>query len=122
MPKLKRYLKKGEPHPLEQVTDEKDRQRIRLTFQAIEGFVMCSCFATGLVQMISLRFSECAPNLLFRYYLRTPSKTVVSEATVVVHLRKSIFRLFAQNPHLSITQIIRSKHEMPDIDEDFLAS
>ncbi|GAV12812.1 hypothetical protein [Paenibacillus sp. NAIST15-1] len=47
MPKLKRYLKKGEPHPLEQVTDEKDRQRIRLTFQAIEGFVMCSLLRNG---------------------------------------------------------------------------
>ncbi|MGG4191875.1 hypothetical protein [Paenibacillus sp. UNC217MF] len=42
MPKLKRYLKKGEPHPLEQVTDEKDRQRIRLTFQAIEKDSSCA--------------------------------------------------------------------------------
>ncbi|MDT8977880.1 hypothetical protein RQP50_16720 [Paenibacillus sp. chi10] len=47
MPKLKRYLKKGETLPLEQVTDEKDRQRIRLTFQAIEGFVMCSLLRNG---------------------------------------------------------------------------
>ncbi|MFB6367972.1 transposase, partial [Paenibacillus elgii] len=77
MPKLKRYLRNGEPHPLEQVTGETDRQRIRLTLQAIEGFVMCSCIATGLVQLIALRFSERIPGLFFRY-LRTPSKTIVS--------------------------------------------
>lgn len=121
MPKLKRYLRKGEPHPLEQVTEEKDRQRIRLTLQAIEGFVMCSCIASGLVQLIALRFSGRVPALLFRY-LRTPSKSIVSEATVTAYLRKSIFRLFAQNPHLSITKIIRSRQANPDVDADSLAS
>ncbi|SCW29902.1 hypothetical protein SAMN04487970_10021, partial [Paenibacillus tianmuensis] len=113
--------RKGEPHPLEQVTDETDRQRIRLTLQAIEGFVMCSCIAMGLVQLIALRFSERVPGLFFRY-LRTPSKTIVSEATVTVYLRKSIFRLFAQNPHLSITKIIRSKQDTSIVDADLLAS
>lgn len=121
MPKLKRYLRKGEPHPLEQVTEEKDRQRIRLTLQAIEGFMMCSCIATGLVQLIALRFSGRVPALMFRY-LRTPSKSIVSEATVTAYLHKSIFRLFAQNPQLSITKIIRSKQESPDFDADSLAS
>jgi hypothetical protein len=121
MPKLKRYLRKGEPHPLEQVTNEQDRKRIRLTFQAIEGFVMCGCIATGLVQLIALNFSQRVPGLFFRY-LRTPSNAIVSEATVIAYLRKSIFRRFAQNPHLSITQIIRSKQETPDSANDFLAS
>lgn len=121
MPKLKRYLRKGELHPLEQVTDEQDRNRIRLTLQAIEGFVMCSVIATGLVQLIALRFSGRSHALFFRY-LRTPSKSIVSEATVTAYLRKSIFRLFAQNPQLSITQIIRSKQAASDIDADSLAS
>jgi hypothetical protein len=121
MPKLKRYLKKEESHPLEQVTDEKDRQRIQLTVQAIEGFVMCSCIAMGLVQLIALRYSHQVPGLFFRY-LRTPSRSIVSEATVTVYLRKSIFRLFAKNPHLSITEIIRSKQDASDFDADLLAS
>jgi hypothetical protein len=121
MPKLTRYLKKGEPHPLEHVTHEQDRQRIRLTLQAIEGFVMCGCIATGLVQLIALNFSQRVPGLFFRY-LRTPSKAIASEASVIAYLRKSIFRLFAQNPHLSITQIIRSKQETSDSAADFLAS
>ena len=121
MPKLKRYLKKEEPHPLEQVTDEKSRQRIQVTVQAIEGFVMCSCIAMGLVQLIALRFSHRVPGLFFRY-VRTPSKSIVSEATVTVYLRKSIFRLFATNPHLSITEIIRSKQDTSDFDADLRAS
>jgi hypothetical protein len=121
MPKLKRYLKKGEPHPLEQVTEEADQQRIRLTVQAIEGYVMCSCIAMGLLQLIALRFSHRVPGLFCRY-LRTPSKTIVSEATVMAYLRKFIFYLFAKNPHLSITKIIRSKQDTSDFDADWMAS
>jgi hypothetical protein len=121
MPKLNRYLRKGETHPLEDVNDEQVRRRIRLTLQAMEGFVMCQCIAMGLLQLIALRYSGRVPTLFFRY-LRTPSRTVVSEATVAAYLRTSIFRLFAQNQHLSITQIIRSKQKMSDSDADSLAS
>jgi hypothetical protein len=121
MPKLNRFRRKGEPDPLEQVTDEQHRKRIRLTLQATEGFVMCSCIATGLVQLIALRFSGRVPALFFRY-LRTPSKAIVSEATIVAYLRKSIFRLFAQSPHVTLTQIIRSKQIASDSNADSLAS
>lgn len=120
MPKLNRYLKKGEAHPLEQVKDE-EAKRIHLTLQAIEGFVMCQCIAMGLLQLIALRYSGRVPALFFRY-LRTPSRSIVSEATVAAYLRSSIFRLFAQNPHLSVTQIIRSKQKTSDFDADLLAS
>lgn len=101
MPKLNRYLKKGEAHPLEQITDTKDKENIQLAIKAIEGYVMCSCIAMGLLQLISIHYSHRVPGLLFRY-LRTPSKAVVSEATVKAYLQRSIFYLFAQNPHLSI--------------------
>lgn len=121
MPKLNRYRRRDERDPLEQVTSKSDRQRIRLTLQAIEGFVMCSVIATGIVQLLALRFSGQTPARFFRY-LRTPSKSIVSEATVTAYLRKSIFRLFAQNPHLSITKIIRSKQDSSDFDANSLAS
>ncbi|CAM4352865.1 hypothetical protein PAAL109150_22285 [Paenibacillus alkaliterrae] len=87
----------------------------------IEGCVMCSCIAMGLLQLIALCYSPRVPGLFFRY-LRTPSKTFVSEATVMAYLRKSIFRLFARNSHLSITKIIKNKQEMPNFDEDSLVS
>ena len=121
MPKLKRYLRKGEPHPLEYVTDEREKENIRLTVKAIEGYVMCSCIAMGLLQLVAVRYSSLVPSLFFRY-LRTPSNTIVSEATVMVYLRKSIFRLFARSPHLSITQIIQAKQEIDDSYADSLAS
>ncbi|MEI7028426.1 transposase [Paenibacillus sp. y28] len=121
MPKLNRYLKKGEVHPLEQVKDEQDQRRIHLTLQAMEGFVMCQCIAMGLLQLSALRYSGRTPTLFFRY-LRTPSRTVVSEATVSAYLRQSIFRLFAQNKHLSITKIIRSKQDNADFDATSVAS
>ncbi|WP_245864157.1 hypothetical protein [Paenibacillus donghaensis] len=121
MPKLNRFLKKAEAHPLEAVKDEQDRRRIEQTIQAIEGFVMCQCIAMGLLQLIALRFSDRTPGFFFRY-LRTPSLAVVSEATVAAYLRKSIFHLFVQNPHLHITKIIQSKQETSIVDEESRAS
>ncbi|UOF92785.1 transposase [Fodinisporobacter ferrooxydans] len=121
MPKMKRYRKKGESHPVEQVIDDKQRTHIRQTVKAIEGYVMCSCIAMGLLQLIAVRYSSRVPGLFFRY-LRTPSKAVVSEATEMAYLRTSIFRLFARNPQLSITKIIQSKQETPEIEVDLLAS
>jgi hypothetical protein len=70
MPKLNRYLKKGEAHPLEHVKDENAQHQIHLTLQAIEGFVMCQCIAMGLLQLLALRYSGRVPALFFRY-LRT---------------------------------------------------
>lgn len=110
MPKLKRHLKKGEAHPLEQVTDPGDRHNIQQTVKAIEGFVMCGCIATGLLQLIAVKFSNRVR--AFRY-LRTPSKGTVSEGTVMDYLRKFIFRMFAHNPHLPVTEIIQHKQETP---------
>lgn len=121
MPKLKRYLKKGETPPLEQVTDPKERRNIQQTIKAIEGFVMCSCIAMGMLQLIAVQFSSRNRLCSFRY-LRTPSKTIVSEAMVMAYLRKFIFRMFARQPHLTVTKIIQMKQEIPDSDEDWLAS
>jgi hypothetical protein len=110
MPKLNRFLRKNEAHSLKAVTNEQDQQRIQKTIQAIEGFVMCQCIAMGLLQLVVLQFSGRTSELFFRY-LRKPSHAVVSESSVAAYLRKSIFRLFAQNPHLSLTKIIKSNRK-----------
>ncbi|GGB44647.1 hypothetical protein GCM10011409_22780 [Lentibacillus populi] len=107
MPKLKRYLKKSETHPLEQVTELKDRRNIQQTVKAIEGFVMCSCIAMGLLQLIAVKFSHKGSVRFFRY-LRAPSKSIVSEATVMAYLRRFIFLMFARNPPLTVTKIIQN--------------
>ncbi|MNO57459.1 hypothetical protein D3C76_479960 [compost metagenome] len=58
IPKLNRFLRKEEAHPLEVVKDELDRYRIEQTIQVIEGFFMCQCITMGLLQLIALRFSS----------------------------------------------------------------
>ncbi|WP_100489769.1 transposase, partial [Sporolactobacillus pectinivorans] len=49
MPKLNRYRKSDEAEPLDQVTEENVQKRICQTVKAIEGFMMCSCIAMGLL-------------------------------------------------------------------------
>ena len=57
-----------------------------------------------------------------RLYLRTPSKTVVSEATVACYLRKNIIRIMAKNTSLSITKIIKNKQVDLSFYEDLQVS
>ncbi len=117
MPRLKRYSKKGEPHLLESVTDEKDHKRILNTIRAIESYVMYSCIALGLLQILSMHFSKQLNWSIVRY-LHTPSKEIVSEATIACHLRKIIFHSLGKNGNLSITQIIKSKQGDLEFCED----
>jgi hypothetical protein len=121
MPRLNRYRKAGESEPIQQVTGSRDRKRIRQTVKTIEGYMMVSCVTLGLLQLIALRYSKKTPAPFFRY-LRTPAKRVASEATVMAYLRRSIFQRFARNRHLTLTQIIQEKQEMPASEEDSLIS
>ena len=121
MPKLNRYLKKNEKAPIEHVTNPKDQEKICQTVKAMEGYVMFSCIAIGLLQMISLSFSKDIQAKPFRF-LRTPSRAIVSEATVMCYLRQNIFRIMLKKPNLSITRFIMDKQEQPDISEDLQVS
>lgn len=94
---------------------------IQLTVKAIEGYVMFSCIAIGLLQMISLTFSKDIQTNTF-CFLRTPSKTIVSEATVMCYLRQNIFLIMAKKPNLSIIRFILEKQETPDISKNLKAS
>ena len=62
-----------------QVIGEKEKQNILRTVKAIEGYVMCSCIAMGLLQLIALRYSLHVPESFFRY-LRTPANFGLSRA------------------------------------------
>ncbi len=120
MPKLNKYRKKEEAHPLESVDDPRLRQRILRTVKAVEGFVQLSVTAMGILQITSLRFSGSIRENI--RYMRTPSKESVSEATFMVYLRRHIFRILAEKPDLSITRIIRQQQEDPDIYSNLRAS
>lgn len=123
MPKLHRYKKKSAPSELSQVTDEKQRQRIINTVEASHRFVLFSCIALGLAQMMALQPSI-AKAARKRRFLRTAPGNKVSEATVLEYLRKNIFRLMLLHPNSEVTQIIL-RHQKPwlgDEDEENLVA
>jgi len=118
LPKENRYSKKGEKKAIEQVTSSKHQMSIQKTVKAIEGYVMFSCIALGLLQMASLHFSDHIRKKNIRY-LRTPSKSIVSEASVVHYFRANLFRLLGRSPHLTITRFIFEKQALPDDSSDY---
>lgn len=123
MPKLKRYSKKEDPHPIEQITSQSDKELILATVKAIEGYVMISAIAIGLLQILALKFSSDMHISKFPIrFLRTKSKSIHSEATVACFLRKSIFRSIEKGDGFTISKIIKSKQAEPLDYEDLLAS
>ena len=122
MPKLNRFKRKDEIDAIDKIEDQKVKERILSTLNAIEMYVMCSCISIGLLQIMALKFSSTELNNKFFRYLRTPSKEIVSEATVACYLRKNIFRIMAKNAGLSITKIIKNKQADPLFYEDLQAS
>ncbi len=92
--------------------DPKLRRRILRTLKAMEGFVQLSVIAMGILQITSLKFSGSIRDHI--RYMRTPSKESVSEATFMVYFRQHIFRILAEKPDLSITQIIQQQQKKPD--------
>ncbi len=112
MPKLKRFSRKSDPNPLESITCPKEQKRIVNTVKAIEGYVMCSCIAIGLQQIISLKYSKELNETPFRF-LRTKSRSIVSEATVACYLRRNLFSFISEFKGLSISQLIKAKQVDP---------
>jgi hypothetical protein len=108
MPKLNRFKKKSDPNPIDQITNPVAQERIKLAVKAIEGFVFCAAVVTGLLQMISLRFSG-TDELTNLRFLRTYRSSIVSEATIADFLRKNLLFLLQRHPDLSITKIISAK-------------
>lgn len=121
MPKLNRFKKKDETDAIDKIEDKNVKERIISTLNAIEMYVMCSSIAIGLLQIIALKFSSTELNNKFFRYLRTPSKEIVSEATVASYLRKNIFSIMYKNADLSITKIIKTKQVDPSFYENLQA-
>ena len=110
MPKLSRF-KSNDVHQEKQesIVNESDRKCVVDTVKAIECFALLSSIALGLLQMLSLLFSDIITGKAVRF-MRTKSKAVPSEATVVDYMRKTYYQLFRFFPDLAITAII-NKHQ-----------
>ena len=113
MPKLNRFGKKGEKDPLLEVNSEEERTRIVRTLSAIERYVMMALIANGILQSLSLKYSSLIEKSCF-CWLRTSSRSMVSEATMSRFLRRNFFMQFHKQAHLGILQIILSRMELND--------
>lgn len=120
MPKLSYYQKAGESGPLERVEDEKGRRNILKAVRAIEMHMVMSCIAMGILQSVSIYWvGKLSPDQL--RYQRTASRGRVSEAALMVYLRKYLFLFMEKQPDLQITQIIRKQQDTSGIYWDPLA-
>lgn len=97
LPKLNHFKRKCDPDPLDGITETRDRELILSKIKAIEGFVLLSCIAMGLTQIISLT-QELEGELQNGRYLRTHPRVRVSEASVMTSLRKSFSPLCCSTP------------------------
>ena len=72
----------------------------------------------GIIQLLCLEYQDDIQVSDFRY-LRTPSRKVMSEASMMEYLRRNLFRFMARQGNLTITKIISDKQvslETEDID------
>jgi hypothetical protein len=115
MPKINKYSKKGSKQPVEEIEDIEKKYLISSALKAIEGYVMFSAIAMGIIQIIAIRYSNDINKISFRF-LRTKTDNIVSEATVACFLRKNIFWLINKNKKSMISDIIMSKYSEPLLD------
>ncbi len=86
----------------------RSRRLIEQTTDAIEGFVNFGCIATGILQIISLNFSQ---TIWQKYlgWLRTVTSSVPSEQTVKSVIQEEYFHNFRTFRNTAIYRIIMSK-------------
>ena len=84
------------------------RNMIKQTTNAIEAFVNFGCIATGILQILSLRFHQ---SIWTRYtgWLRTFSSTIPSEEVVRSLVQEDFFHNFRTFSNTAIYRIITSK-------------
>jgi hypothetical protein len=117
MPRLNYYQKKDAPHPLDEIKSEKERLAIIKKIKAIEGYVLCSAIALGLLQIISLKLGT-GINLKKIRFLRTYSNDYASETTIREYMRNQIFMMFSKSELFPIMQIIKSKQKCDFFSEE----
>jgi hypothetical protein len=108
LPKLNRFSKKEDKDRLADIKSKHERELIRKALDASEGYVFCGVVATGLLQMISLMHMKSDAMKKLRY-MRTPSKSAASEATVAEYLQRNILWLLKKEEDLPISRIIFEK-------------
>lgn len=106
-PKLDRFAPSDAPDPLSLVTDEERRRRILSCLKATESFILCSCMAMGLTQIMATD-PAIVEETRASIYLRTyPPEGVASASSVRKYLAKRFFAILEQDQGGSIKRLIR---------------
>ena len=93
---------------LDSVTDEKAKANIVKTVRAIEAFMNFGCIATGILQLLSLKYGQ----MIWRSYrgwLRTSTSEAPSEETVMTVIQEGFFHNFHDFRNTRIYAIITAK-------------
>mgnify|MGYP006289591049 CR=1 FL=1 len=98
---------------LKEVNDPRSIKLIKQTTNAIEAFVNFGCIATGLLQVLSMKFSE---SIWKKYpgWLRSITSTIPSEETVRSVIQEEYFHNFHAFSNSAIYRIIMSKSKRYD--------
>ena len=113
LPRLNRFKKKTDPDPLSQVTDRHDQKRILQTIRATQMYALMASIAMGILQSLSIDFSNGVFNQPLRYQ-RTPARRKPSEANMMFCLRQRIFSLLASHAQNEIPHLILSAQSRYD--------
>jgi hypothetical protein len=90
------------------VNDSSQKNQIIKTLIAMEDYVLFANIVMGIIQMFCLNY-EGNIKVSAHRYLRTPSRQVISEASMMKYLGRNLFRFMAKEDNLTITKIITSK-------------
>ncbi|MCP4755807.1 MAG: transposase [Proteobacteria bacterium] len=104
--------KKGGTSDATENSDTYSGMLIEETLNAIEGFVNFGCIATGILQILSIRF----PGIIWKRYrgwLRTVSSAIPSEETVKLVVQQEYYQNFRSFKNTATYRIIMSKLRKP---------
>jgi hypothetical protein len=93
----------------------RSQRLIRQATNAIEAFMNFGCIATGLLQIVSLKFHETIWNK-YLGWLRTVSSEIPSEEVVKAVIQEEYYHNFRFFANSAIYRIIMSKSKKPTID------
>ena len=90
------------------MNDSSQKNQIIKTLIAMEDYILFANIVMGIIQMFCLNY-EGNIKVSAHRYLRTPSRQVISEASMMKYLGRNLFRFMAKEDNLTITKIITSK-------------
>jgi hypothetical protein len=103
--RLPRHARKPTKNATLQAPHAEHLETVRRTWEACERFVMLSCIAAGLLQLVALKFPEQMWDG-FRLFLRTRSRALPSERTVKAVLTRELLRHFCDIASLATLPLI----------------